>query len=40
MICNVCIAVLSALAHWRAKAIMRQVVIVLIPAALVGIFWG
>lgn len=40
MICNVCIAAPSALAHWRAKAIMRQVVIVLIPTALVGIFLG
>lgn len=40
MICNVCIAAPSAVAHWRAKAIMQRVVVVLIPAALVGIFLG
>lgn len=40
MICNFCIAAPSALAHWRAKAIMRSVVVVLIPTALLGIFLG
>jgi uncharacterized membrane protein YfcA len=40
MICNVCIAAPSALAHWRAKAVMRSVVVILIPSALVGIFLG
>jgi len=40
MICNVCIAAPSALAHWRAKAIMKPVVVVLIPTALMGILLG
>lgn len=40
MICNVCIAAPSALAHWHAKAVMGRVIGALIPAALVGIFLG
>lgn len=40
MICNVCIAAPSAMAHLRAKAIMRPVIVVLIPTALVGIILG
>jgi uncharacterized membrane protein YfcA len=40
MICNVCIAAPSALAHWRAKAVVRSVVAVLIPTAVTGIFLG
>lgn len=40
MICNFCIAAPSALAHWRAKAIMPGLIGVLIPFALLGMFLG
>jgi uncharacterized membrane protein YfcA len=40
MICNVFIAAPSTLAHWRANAMLRPVLRVLIPAALLGIVLG
>jgi uncharacterized membrane protein YfcA len=40
MITNVFVAAPSVLAHWRAGAIMRSVVIWLIPSAIVGIVTG
>jgi uncharacterized membrane protein YfcA len=40
MICNVFVAAPSILAHWRAKAIMRSIVVWLIPSALVGSLLG
>jgi len=40
MICNVFVAAPSLTAHYRAGAIMKSVVTVLVPTALVGIFLG
>jgi len=40
MITNVFVAAPSVLAHWKAGAIMRSVVIWLIPSAIVGIVTG
>ncbi|MFH1919386.1 MAG: sulfite exporter TauE/SafE family protein [Planctomycetota bacterium] len=40
MICNVFVVAPSVLAHWRARAIMKPVVTLLIPSALVGILLG
>lgn len=40
MICNVCIAVPSTVAHLRARAVMPSVVKPLVPIALVGILLG
>jgi uncharacterized protein len=40
MITNVFVAAPSVLAHWRAKAIMRSVVVWLIPSAMLGIVCG
>ena len=40
MICNVFVAAPAVVAHWRARAIMKSVVVFLIPSALVGIFLG
>jgi uncharacterized membrane protein YfcA len=40
MVCNVFIAAPAALAHYRAGAIVKPVVVYLIPAALVGIILG
>jgi len=40
MICNVFVAAPSVLGHWRARAIMKPVVVFLIPSALAGILLG
>jgi len=40
MICNVFVAAPAVVAHWRARAIMKSLVVFLIPSALVGIFLG
>jgi len=40
MICNVFVAAPSVLAHWRARAVMKSVVILLIPSALAGMLLG
>lgn len=40
MICNVFVVAPSVFAHWRARAIMKSVVVLLIPSALVGILLG
>lgn len=40
MITNVFVAAPSVLAHWRARAIMKPVVVVLVPSALAGIIAG
>ncbi len=40
MICNVFVAAPSVLVHWRAKAIVPRVVIVLVPVAIGGILLG
>ena len=40
MICNVFVAAPSVLAHYRAKAILPVVVVVLVPTALAGILLG
>jgi len=40
MICNVFVAAPSVLAHYRARAIVGRVVVLLIPAALLGILLG
>lgn len=40
MICNVCIAAPSTVAHLRAGAVMRKVVMPLVPIALLGIVLG
>jgi len=40
MISNVFVAAPSVLAHWRARAIMKSVVLFLVPSALAGILLG
>ena len=40
MICNVFVAAPSVLAHYRAKAILPAVVVLLVPSALAGILLG
>lgn len=40
MITNVFVAAPSVLAHWRARAIMKPVVVLLVPSALAGIITG